>query len=62
MIPVDLARTPKLSRIKRKYHLIEAIYWREHGNKSMKRNCLSLARNERINKGEFFANPDELPF
>lgn len=62
MIPTDLAVTPKLSRIKRKYHLIEAIYWREHGNKSMKRNCLYLARSERINKGEFLANPDELPF
>ncbi|EDR5177713.1 TPA: hypothetical protein G8O67_004911 [Salmonella enterica] len=62
MIPVDLARTPKLSHIKRKYHLIEAMYWRENGNKSMKRNCLWLARNERINKGEFLANPSELPF
>ncbi|EAU4474155.1 hypothetical protein EAU29_07400 [Salmonella enterica] len=62
MIPVELARTPKLSSLKRKYHLIEAMYWRECGNKSMKRNCLSLARNERINKGEFLSNPSELPF
>ncbi|WVX87635.1 hypothetical protein [Salmonella phage NM-3] len=38
------------------------MYWRKSGNKSMKRNCLSLAKNERINKGEFLANPSELPF
>lgn len=46
MIPVDLARTPELSRLKRQYHLTEAMYWRKSGNKSMKRNCLSLAKNE----------------
>ncbi|MDM3050894.1 hypothetical protein OGV87_09825 [Citrobacter sp. CK183] len=62
MIPVDLARTPKLSRIKRKYHIIEAIYWRENGNKSMKRHCLRMARDERINKREFLSNPSEIPF
>lgn len=62
MIPVDLARTPELSRLKRQYHLTEAMYWRKSGNKSMKRNFLSLAKNERINKGEFLANPSELPF
>ncbi|ECV6062854.1 hypothetical protein F2V21_19665 [Salmonella enterica subsp. enterica] len=62
MIPVDLARTPELSRLKRQYHLAEAIYWRKSGNKSMKRNCLSLAKNDRINKGEFLANHSELPF
>lgn len=62
MIPVDLARTPELSRLKRQYHLTEAMYWRKSGNKSMKRSCLYLARNERINKGEFLAPPDELPF
>ncbi|HHR3911982.1 TPA: hypothetical protein ACS5ZX_004942 [Salmonella enterica] len=62
MIPVDLARTPELSRLKRQYHLTEAMYWRKSGNKSMKRNCLSLAKNERINKVEFLDNPSELPF
>lgn len=62
MIPVDLARTPELSRLKRQYHLTEAMYWRKSGDKSMKRNCLALARNERINKGEFLTNPSELPF
>ncbi|EOC0702400.1 hypothetical protein ACIU3Q_005602 [Salmonella enterica subsp. enterica serovar Kokomlemle] len=62
MIPVDLAITPELSRLKRQYHLTEAMYWRKSGNKSMKRSCLLLAKNERINKGEFLANPSELPF
>lgn len=60
MIPVQLARTPELSRLKRKYHVIEALYWRKDGNKRMKRHCLGLARDERINKCEFLG--DELPF
>ncbi|MFE4125393.1 hypothetical protein ACFX4S_14905 [Kosakonia sp. YIM B13605] len=60
MIPVDLAKTPELSRIKRKYHVIEALYWRKDGNKSMKRHCMSMARSERINKCDFLG--DELPF
>jgi hypothetical protein len=36
MIPVDLAKTPELSRIKRQYHVTEALHWRKSGNKSMK--------------------------
>ncbi|EBT5956334.1 hypothetical protein CN829_09235 [Salmonella enterica] len=62
MIPTDLARTPELSRIKRQYHLTEAMYWRKAGDKSMKSFCLDMARRERMNKGEFMANPSELPF
>lgn len=62
MIPTDLARTPELSRRKRLYHIAEALYWREAGNKSMERNCLSLARDERMNRGEFLADPHKLPF
>ncbi len=53
MIPTDLARTPELSRIKRQYHLTEAMYWRKAGDKSMKSFCLDMARRERMNKGEF---------
>lgn len=62
MIPVDLATTPELSRIKRQYHVTEALYWRKSGNKSMKSFCLSMAKRERMNKFEFLANPSELPF
>ncbi|EBX8594177.1 hypothetical protein DTG61_04595 [Salmonella enterica subsp. enterica serovar Brunei] len=62
MIPVDLARTPELSRIKRQCHVTEALYWRKAGNKSMKSFCLSMAKRERMNKGELLANPSELPF
>lgn len=62
MIPTDLARTPELSRIKRQYHLTEAMYWRKAGDRSMKSFCLVMARRERINKGEFLANPNEIPF
>lgn len=62
MIPVDSATTPELSRIKRVYHVVEALYWRKSGNKSMKRFCLSMAKRERMNKCEFLANPSELPF
>lgn len=62
MIQVDLATTPKLSRIKRRYHVQEALFWRESGNKSMKSFCLSMAKRERMNKCEFLANPSELPF
>ncbi|EAB5378209.1 hypothetical protein DPC42_02990 [Salmonella enterica subsp. enterica serovar Brunei] len=62
MIPVDLARTPELSRIKRQCHVTEALYWRKAGNKSMKSFCLSMAKRERMNKGEFLANPSELQF
>ncbi|EAA8256894.1 hypothetical protein [Salmonella enterica] len=62
MIPVDLARTPELSRIKRQCHVTEALYWRKAGNKSMKSFCLSMAKRERMNKGEFLANHSELPF
>ena len=60
MIPCELAKTPELSLLKRKYHVIEAMYWRKNGNKSMKRHCLNMARRERINKCEFLG--DELPF
>lgn len=62
MIPVDLARTPELSRIKRQYHVTEALYWRKSGNKSKKNFCLYMAKQERMNKCEFLANPSELPF
>lgn len=62
MIPADLARTPELSRIKRQYHVTEALYWRKSGNKSMKNFCLSMAKRERMNKCELLANHSELPF
>lgn len=62
MIPVDLATTPKLSRIKRRYHVQEALFWRESGDKSKKNFCLYMAKQERMNKCEFLANPSELPF
>lgn len=62
MIPTDLARTPELSRRKRLYHIAEALYWREAGDKSMKSFCMSMARRERMNKGEFLADPHKLPF
>lgn len=62
MIPVQLAVTPELSRLKRKCHLTEAMYWRKSGNHKLKSACLDLARQERINRGEFLANPEELPF
>lgn len=62
MIPTDLARTPELSRLKRQYHLTEAMYWRKSGDKSMKSFCLSMARRERMNKGEFLEDPHKLPF
>ena len=29
MIPVELAKTPELSRLKREYHIAEARYWRK---------------------------------
>lgn len=61
MIPVELDKAPELSRLKRQYYLAEAMYWRKAGDKSMKRNCLSLARNERINKGEFL-DDGKIPF
>lgn len=60
MLPVQLARTPKQSHLKRKSLLVEALYWRDEGNRKMKRVCLSMARDERLNKGLFLG--DELPF
>lgn len=36
MIPVELAKTPELSRLKREYHIAEARYWRKAGDKSKK--------------------------
>lgn len=60
MIPVELAKTPELSRLKRKYHVVEALYWRKSGNKRMKNHCRDMAKVERINKCEFLG--DDLPF
>lgn len=62
MIPADLATTPELSRIKRQYHVTEALYWRKSGDKLKKNFCLYMAKQERMNKCEFLANPSELPF
>lgn len=62
MIPTDLERTPELSRLKCQYYVAEALYWREAGNKSRENFCLSLARREQMNKGEFLADPHKLPF
>lgn len=53
MIPVDLAKTPEASRLKRAYHLAEARYWRQQGNRSMKKHALHLARCEKVNKRDF---------
>lgn len=60
MIPVQLAKTPELSRLKRKCYVVEAMYWRKDGNRKMKALCLLMARDERINKCEFLG--DELSF
>lgn len=46
MIPVELAKTPELSRLKREYHIAEARYWRKAGDKSKKQLCIWLAEKE----------------
>ena len=46
MIPVELAKTPKESRLKRACHIAEARYWRQVGNRSQKQLHLRLARYE----------------
>jgi len=33
MIPVQLAKTPELSRLKRNCYVAEALYWRKVGNR-----------------------------
>lgn len=60
MIPVDLAKSPEASRLKRAYHLAEARFWRQQGNHTMKKNALHLARCERVNIRDFLGN--DLPF
>ncbi|EHP6150075.1 hypothetical protein U3B79_005234, partial [Escherichia coli] len=50
MIPVELAKTPELSRLKREYHIAEARYWRKAGDKSKKQLCLWQAQRERMNE------------
>ncbi|EIG3619069.1 hypothetical protein FVW22_002344 [Escherichia coli] len=62
MIPVELAKTPELSRLKREYHIAEASYWRKAGDKSKKQLCLWQAQRERMNEREFLSSPSELPF
>jgi hypothetical protein len=57
MIPVQLAKTPELSKLKRNAHVAEALYWRKAGNRQLKRLSMDLARNEKINKGEFLQDP-----
>lgn len=57
MIPSQLARSEKESRMKRVCFLAEAIYWRMAGNKKQKNIYLSLARNERISSREFLGEP-----
>ncbi|WP_406671770.1 hypothetical protein [Raoultella terrigena] len=56
MLPVELARTPKESRIKRAAHLAEARYWKVCGNRRMKQLALQLARNERMNNFYFLGD------
>lgn len=59
MIPVELAKTPELSRLKREYHIAEARYWRKAGDKSKKQLCLWQAQRERMNEREFLSAPSE---
>ncbi|HGA5699015.1 TPA: hypothetical protein ACIS09_001670 [Salmonella enterica subsp. enterica serovar Birkenhead] len=61
MIPVELARTPELSRLKRKYHIAEAMYWRKAGNRQLKILSLHLSRLEKINRGELL-DDNRMPF
>lgn len=56
MIPVELAKTPELSRLKREYHIAEARYWRKAGDKSKKQLCLWQAQRERMNEREFLSS------
>lgn len=60
MIPVELAKTPKESRLKRACHIAEARYWRQVGNRRQKQLHLRLARYERQSCREFLGN--DLPF
>ena len=60
MIPVQLAKTPELSRLKRNCYVAEALYWRKVGNKRMENHYRHMASIERLNKFEFLG--DELPF
>lgn len=62
MIPVELAKTPELIRLKREYHIAEARYWRKAGDKSKKQLCLWQAQRERMNEREFLSSPSDLPF
>lgn len=57
MIPVQLARTPEESRLKRIALIAEARYWRHVGNKKLKRVNLSLARDERLSSRDFLGEP-----
>nr|DAQ93104.1 MAG TPA: hypothetical protein [Caudoviricetes sp.] len=60
MIPLELAKTPEESRLKRVCHLAEARYWRKVGNRSQKQLALRLARYERQSSRYFLGN--DLPF
>lgn len=57
MIPAQLARTEKESRLKRICFLAEARYWRSIGNKKLKRVNLSLAKDERLSSRDFLGEP-----
>lgn len=57
-----LSQNARIKQDKTSVSLTEAMYWRKAGDKSMKSFCLDMARRERMNKGEFLANPSELPF
>jgi hypothetical protein len=43
MIPLELAKTPEESRLKRVCHIAEARYWRKVGNRRQKQLALRLA-------------------
>ena len=60
MIPIELAKTPEESRLKRACHIAEARYWRQVGNRSQKQTALRLARYERLSTRDFLGN--DLPF
>ena len=63
MIPVELAKTPELSRLKREnITLLRLVTSVKRGDKSKKQLCLWQAQRESMNEREFFPSPSELPF
>ncbi|MCZ5321164.1 hypothetical protein O5702_28765 [Escherichia coli] len=62
MIPVELAKTPELSRLKENITLLRLVTGVKREINQRNKLCLWQAQRERMNEREFLSSPSELPF